>query len=143
MPIRRRGIRRTSGRRYVLVIEPRAEFREDLVETLAAEGYQPIGTDSMREGCSVLRALRVRVVLVNLSGFSAAAIFALGHEVSNRPEVRLLLVVATLSGNQRTSDLIAARTRAEGAIEVTHDTQLIRIAGPELLNFISRNSRPN
>jgi len=88
---------RPPGKRYVLVIETCAETRGALLERLAADGFQSIGTTSVDTACALLQAPQVKLVLVNLSAFSAAALGQLGRALRRRGELRVLAVVWQIS----------------------------------------------
>jgi hypothetical protein len=111
----------------VLVVEPCPGQRRALLDHLLAEGYQSIGTSSMRTACTLGQARQVRVVIVNLSAFSTTALRDFAQAIRRR---RNLLVLATVT------HVSLARNEGE-------TLWLLRISDPGLLPLGSERCRRN
>jgi hypothetical protein len=135
---------RRPGTRYILVIEPCAERRGALLQRLAAEGYQSIGTTSMQTACALLQAPQVKLVLVNVSAFSGAALRELGRVLTRRRDVRVLAVVSHVSPAPASSD--SPGGLAGGRVPETSDgsaTFLLRLSGADQLAVGLHRCHPN
>jgi hypothetical protein len=145
MPPRPARRSRPPGKRYVLVIDTCAETRGALLERLAADGFQSIGTTSIHTACALLQAPQVKLVLVNLSAFSAEALGQLGRALRRRGEVRVLAVVSQISmagappidAGARVADGRSLE-RGEGAAKF-----LLRLSGPAQLTLGLHPCHPN
>lgn len=132
--------RKKPALNHVLVIEPSQEVRQALVEHLAGEGFEASGTNSMELACRLVAGPRVRLVLVNLSAFPAAALCALARALAGRVGVRLLALVSQVYPDHAPGPLVSG---GPGGRDRPSPTLLVRLSGPEELSLGGRPWRPN
>jgi hypothetical protein len=111
----------------VLVVEPCPEQRRALLDHLVAEGYQSIGTSSIRMACTLGRTPHVRVVIVNVSAFPTAALRDFARAIRRRRNLLVLVTVTHVS-----------MARSEG-----ETLWLMRLSDPGLLALGPESCRQN
>jgi hypothetical protein len=134
--------RKKPALHHVLVIEPCQEIRRALVEHLAGEGFEVSGTNSMEMACRLVAGPRVRLVLVNLSAFPAAALCALARALAGRVGVRLLALVSQVYPDHAPDSALGVLGGPAGR-DRPSPTLLLRLSGPEELSLGGRAWRPN
>jgi hypothetical protein len=98
----------------------------------------------MDAACALVRTPQVRLVLVDLSAFPAAALCALARALGTRRDVPLLALVSFLSTEELTgygSEGLAGGEALDGNSRIA--TRLLRLTGPEQLSVGLRPCRPN